>query len=223
MKLLALNSGGIDSPVAMHKMLKHGHEVVAVVFDLQPFTAKEDVETALETVNVLEDYHDTEIPVHVVPHGFVQEQYLNEIDEDYVHYNCLFSRRVMLKTAEALADDIEADGLVTGESIGQVASQTLDNIVVTGDAVDLPVFRPLLGLNKVDIIDTAQNIGTYKVSTEGGIQCAANVEYPETHGVIEDMEDIEERFDVGALVSEGLSRREEADHDAQLEAVSEAH
>lgn len=208
MKLLALNSGGIDSPVAMHMMLEQGHELEAVIFDLQPFTSEEDVETALETVEVLEEFHDTEIPVHVVPHGFVQETFLEQVDEDNVHYNCLFSRRVMLKTAETLAEDIGAEGLITGESLGQVASQTLDNVVVTGDAVELPIFRPLLGLNKVEIVDRARDVGTYDVSTEGGIQCAANIEYPETHGAIQKMEDIEEQFDVEKIVQAGIDRKD---------------
>ncbi len=207
MKLLALNSGGIDSPVAMHMLLRHGHDMEAVIFDLDPFTAQEDIETAMETVEILEDVHDTEIPVHVVPHGFVQETYLAEIDENNVHYNCLFSRRVMYRTAEELADDIDAGALVTGESLGQVASQTLDNMVVTGSAVDMPVLRPVVGLDKREIVDTAKEIGTYDVSTQGGVQCAANIDYPETHGAVEEMKQIEEQFDVQEMIAEGLKNR----------------
>lgn len=207
MKVLALNSGGIDSPVAMHMLLQQGHEMEAVIFDLEPFSSQEDIDTAIETVEILEDVHDTDIPIHIVPHGFVQERFLEEIDEDNVHYNCLFSRRVMLQTAERLADDIDAGALLTGESLGQVASQTLDNLIVTGSAVDLPVLRPLLGLNKKEIVDTAKQAGTYTVSTEGGIQCAANIDYPETHGVIEEMEAIEEQFAVEELVADGLEER----------------
>ncbi len=211
MKLLALNSGGIDSPVAMHMLLRNGHELEAVIFDLEPFTSQEDVETAVETVEVLEEVHETDIPVHIVPHGFVQERFLAEADEDYVHYNCLFSRRVMYKTAEELADRVGAEALATGESLGQVASQTLDNIVVTGSAVEMPVVRPVIGLDKNEIIDTAKDIGTFSVSTEGGVQCAANIDFPETHGAVEEMERIEERFDIGAMIEDGLSEtREEA-------------
>lgn len=205
MKLLALNSGGIDSPVAMHMLLRNGHELECVIFDLEPFSSQEDVATAEKTVAILEEVHETEIPVHVVRHGFVQERFLEEINEEHVQYNCLFSRRVMLKTAEALAEKIGAAGLVTGESLGQVASQTLDNVVVTGSAVDLPVLRPLIGFNKEEIVAIARDIGTYVVSTQGGIQCAANIDYPETHGTIEEMERIEEAFDVDGMVADGLS------------------
>jgi thiamine biosynthesis protein ThiI len=146
------------------------------------------------------------IPVHVVPHGFVQKTFLDEIDEDHVHYNCLFSRRMMLRTAEALADEIDAGGLVTGESLAQVASQTLDNVIVTDDAVNIPVFRPLIGLNKEEIIGTAKKIATYAISTDGGIQCAANMEHPETHGTIAEMQEIEKQFDVAQMVHDGLEQ-----------------
>lgn len=207
MKLLALNSGGIDSPVAMHMLLQQGHELEAVIFDLEPFTSQEDVETAEKVVEILEDVHETDIPVHVVPHGFVQERFLEDIDDTYVQYNCLFSRRVMFKTAEKLAERIGAEALVTGESIGQVASQTLDNIVVTGSAVEMPVLRPLLGLNKMEIVEVAREIGTYDVSTQGGVQCAANIDFPETHGAVEEMERVEERFDIEKLVADGLEER----------------
>ncbi|MFB6166707.1 MAG: 7-cyano-7-deazaguanine synthase [Candidatus Nanohaloarchaea archaeon] len=208
MKLLALNSGGIDSPVAMHMMLENGFDVEAVVFDLQPFTDEEDVETALETVERLEERHDTGIRATVVPHGFVQERFLDEAGEDEAKYNCLFSRRMMLRTAERLARERDCEGLLTGESLGQVASQTLDNLAVTGEAVEMQVYRPLIGLDKVEIVDRAKEAGTYEVSTRGGIACAAVVDYPETHGVIEEMRSIEERFDVERMVEKGVEEAE---------------
>ncbi|MDY6774415.1 MAG: hypothetical protein SVS85_04405, partial [Candidatus Nanohaloarchaea archaeon] len=209
MEFLALNSGGIDSPAAMHLMLEHGHDLRAVVFDLEPFTDEEDVDTALETVERLEEVHDTDIPTRVVPHGFVQERFLDTVGEDEVKYNCLFSRRTMLRTAERLAEDSGVEGLVTGESLGQVASQTLDNLVVTGSAVEMPVIRPLLGLDKLEIEEVAKDAGTYEFSTQGGIQCAAVIDYPETHGAVEELERIEEQFDVEEMVEEGLERAEE--------------
>lgn len=208
MKLIALNSGGIDSPAAMHLMLEHGHTLETVIFDLEPFTEEEDVETAIETVERLERTHGVEIPVTVIPHGFVQEQFLEESDEGEVKYNCLFSRRTMLRTAERMAEERGAKGLLTGESLGQVASQTLDNLVVTGSAVDIPVIRPLVGLNKVEIEEIAEEAGTYEVSAQGGIQCAAVIDYPETHGAVEEIEEIEEQFDMEELVDEGMERAE---------------
>ncbi|MDY6761676.1 MAG: hypothetical protein SVY41_01380 [Candidatus Nanohaloarchaea archaeon] len=206
MELVALNSGGIDSPAAMHMMLRNGHDVQAVVFDIQPFTDEEDVDTAVATVEQLEEVHGTDIPTWVVPHGFVQEAFLDRVDRDEARYNCLFSRRVMLKTAEQLARNNGAGGLLTGESLGQVASQTLDNIVVTGDAVQLPVYRPLIGLDKIEIEEIARDAGTYRLSTGGGIDCAAIIDHPETHGAVEEMRSIEERFDVEAMVEKGVDQ-----------------
>lgn len=209
MDLVALNSGGIDSPVAMHMMLANGHDVEAIVFDLEPFTDPEDVETAVETVRRLEEVHDAEIPARVVPHGFVQETFLEEVDEEMVKYSCLFSRRVMLRTAERMAETRDAGGLLTGESLGQVASQTLDNLVVTGNAVDLPVFRPLIGRDKMEAVEIAKEIGTYDISTGGGVQCAAVVDQVETHGAIAEIEELEERFDIEAMVERGLDEAEQ--------------
>ncbi|MDY6769527.1 MAG: hypothetical protein SVU88_00990 [Candidatus Nanohaloarchaea archaeon] len=209
MELVALNSGGIDSPAAMHMMLRNGHAVDAVVFDLAPFTDAEDVETAVATVEQLEEVHDTAIPTTVVPHGFVQERFLDAVDEREARYSCLFSRRMMLRTADALARERGAGALLTGESLGQVASQTLDNVAVTGDAADRPVHRPLIGLDKVEIEDIARDAGTYSISTQGGVQCAAMVDHPETHGTVEEIANIEERFDIDAMVEQGLADAEQ--------------
>lgn len=206
MKLVALNSGGIDSPAAMHLMLENGVELEAVSFDLAPFTDQEDVDTAVATVEQLEERHGTAIPARVVPHGFVQEAFLDAVDEDDVKYNCLFSRRVMLKTAARIAAEVDADGLLTGESMGQVASQTLDNLVVTGAAVDIPVYRPLIGMDKMEIEDVARDAGTYSISTQGGISCAAVIDHPETHGAVEEMEALEQELDVAGMVQDGLDQ-----------------
>lgn len=206
MKLVALNSGGIDSPAAMHLMMENGFDLDAVIFDMSPFTDEAAIETALDTVEQLETVHDTAIETHVVPQGFVQEDFLDAVDEDEARYNCLFSRRMMLRTAERIAKREGAEGLLTGESLAQVASQTLDNIVVTGSAVDIPVFRPLLGLDKVEIDAIAREAGTYHISTSGGVQCAALVDYPETAGAVAEMERIEETFDVDKMVEKSLEQ-----------------
>ncbi len=208
MDFVALNSGGIDSPAAMHLMLRHGHDLHAVVFDLSPFTDAEDVETAIETVEQLEQVHGTDIPTTVVPHGFVQERFLDAVEEDDAAYNCLFSRRTMLRTAEALAGEVGAGALLTGESLGQVASQTLDNLVVTGAATSVQVHRPLIGMDKMEIEEIATAAGTYDISTQGGVQCAAVIDYPETHGQVAEMERIEEQFDVDGMIDEALQDAE---------------
>lgn len=209
MHLLALNSGGIDSPVAMHRMMEHGHEVDAVVFDNRPFTDEEDVETAIEAADHLAGLHDISMTVFIVPHGFVQETFLEQADDNVVRLSCLFSRRVMMRVSSAIAGENGCGGLVTGENLGQVASQTLDNLTVIGDAADVPVFRPLLGANKQDTTATAREIGTFDISAQGGIVCAANPDYPETHAALEELEEVEDEFDVEGLVERSLDEMEE--------------
>ncbi|MDY6770380.1 MAG: hypothetical protein SV186_00310 [Candidatus Nanohaloarchaea archaeon] len=208
MKLLALNSGGLDSPVATHRMLAKGFDMEAVVFDNRPFTDEEDIETAVATVEELAESHDASIPLHTVPHGFVQEAYLQEADDEEVDYACLFSRRMMFRVASELASRRDAGGLVTGENLAQVASQTLDNMVVIDDAATVPVFRPVLGLDNYELSQEARRIGTFDLSRQGGIVCSATPDHPETHGTLERMREIEERFDLGDLVDRSLERAE---------------
>jgi len=209
MKLLTLNSGGMDSPVATHRMLASGHDTAAIVFDNRPFTSEEDVETAVDTVERLAEMYGTTIRTYIVPHGFVQERFLEKADRDEVKFSCLFSRRMMLRVCSRLAEQENFDGLVTGENLAQVASQTLDNLVVIDDASTTPVFRPLLGEEKNDVVGEAREIGTFEISSRGGIVCAATPDYPETHAVLEEVKQVEERFDLDGLVEESLEEMEE--------------
>ncbi|MCJ7450629.1 MAG: hypothetical protein MUP58_02710 [Candidatus Nanohaloarchaeota archaeon QJJ-9] len=203
MNLLALNSGGIDSPVATNLMLERGFSVDAIVFDNQPFSDQKDRDLALKTLEKLSELHNTEIKAYILPHGFIQEKFLNEADEEEVKYSCLFSRRTMMRAASRIAGE-DYRGLVTGENLAQVASQTLDNLVVIDESAGKEVIRPLLTWDKEETVNKAKEIGTYDLSIQGGIVCASNPDYPETHGAIKDLKELEKKFEIEKLVKKSI-------------------
>lgn len=212
MNYLALISGGIDSPVAAHLFLKHDFPVRTVIYDAEPFTDQKQAQIALETVERLAKVHDQEIKATIVPFGQVQRSYLDQVEGEEPKYICLFCKRMMLRVAAGLTDDLA--GLITGESLGQVASQTLDNLVVIDSAVDLPVYRPLLGLDKNEIVNIAREIKTFSSSSKDVRKCTAVSNYPETHGDLLKMERIEEKLAIEEIVVDCIQQKEEKVIDA---------
>ena len=160
-KGMALLSGGIDSPVAVYRMAKRGMKMCAVHFHSFPYTSLAAKQKVLDLAEILTAYCG-DIKVYVVPFTEVQQA---------IHENCpaeymiTIMRRIMMRIAERLALREGCGSLVTGESLAQVASQTQESILVTNKVIErLPVFRPLIGMDKEEIIDTAREIGTFKTS-----------------------------------------------------------
>jgi len=207
MKVLALISGGIDSPVALELILKRNVECKCVIFESSPFTNKDEIETAKKTINILSKKYETKLKTFIVPHGKTQEYFLKNIEKEDLKYGCIFSRRMMLRISEKIAKEQNCDFLLTGDCLGQVASQTLDNLLLIGGAVKLPVLRPLLGLDKTEIVNIAKNIGTFETSILGGIACAVNTDYPETHGKVNEIESIEKKLEVEQLIKTALENK----------------
>ena len=154
-------SGGIDSPVAAYMMAKRGMKIFAVHFASPPYTSEKAREKVVELRNIV-SAHTGKIKLFVVPFTDIQLA---------IHKHCpanfmiTIMRRIMVMIAERVAKESGCGAMITGESLGQVASQTLESLTVTEDAVEsLPVFRPLIGLDKYEIMDTAAQIGTYKLS-----------------------------------------------------------
>ncbi len=207
MKLLALISGGIDSPVALNMFLRHNFEVECIIFENEPFSDPKELENALETIRVLGKKYSKKIKTHILSHGISQEAFLNRAEENELRYGCIFSRRMMLRISERIAKEIGAEYLITGDSMGQVASQTLDNLVLIGTSTKMVVLRPLLGYDKSEIVKIARQIGTYEASIFGGINCSANLDFPETHGKLEEILKIEKKFDLEKLIERELESR----------------
>ncbi len=159
-KAMLLLSGGIDSPVAGWMIAKRGVELEAVYFHSPPYTSERAKQKVLDLAGKVSLYCG-KINVHVVNFTDIQMAINEKCPHDQL---TIIMRRIMMQIAERIADDKKCDALITGESIGQVASQTIQSLAVTNAAVDLPVFRPLIGFDKEEIVTISKNIDTYETS-----------------------------------------------------------
>jgi len=205
-KGVLLLSGGIDSPVAGYQMMKRGVEITAVHFHSYPFTSERAKEKVLDLAKVLSSYGGP-VPVHVVHFTEIQKA-INEHCPPKLMVTIM--RRMMLRLAEAVAQRERAAALITGESLGQVASQTMESIAATNAVVRLPVFRPLIGFDKTEIVDLAERIGTYSISIQPYEDCCTIFvpRHPETHPKLAEVERAEERLPMEELMEEALARTE---------------
>ena len=140
-----LMSGGIDSPVALNYLLRQGHELLAVHLDNRPFTDDSPLGKVVDHLTLLRERYHQPIPMYVLPHGPTQMNLMRNTDR---HVGCVLCRRFMWRSAEKIAEREGATFLVTGEALGQVASQTLSNMRNATASVKLPIVRPLIGFDK---------------------------------------------------------------------------
>lgn len=178
-KVISLVSSGIDSPVATYLMMKRGCEVIALHFDGAPFTQPKAHELFDDIIDQLQNYASgVPIKKRVVRYG----EYLQSVkDEAPEKMTCVLCKSGMYKIAEKLAEEVGALAIVEGSSVGQVASQTLSNILATRYAVEIPILSPLIGLDKLEIEEIAKEIGTFKISEIDDGGCTAVPRYPETN------------------------------------------
>lgn len=188
-KVVCLMSSGIDSPVAMWRMARRGATCVGVHFSGRPQTASTSEYLVDDIAHVLERTGCV-ARVYVVPFGDYQREIAGKVPP---RLRIIIYRRLMMKIAERIARKEGAKALVTGESLGQVASQTLDNLAVTNAAVRMQVLRPLIGSDKVEIIADAQKLGTFDISNTPAPDCCTLFmpRSPETHAKVRDAEEAE--------------------------------
>ncbi len=205
-RVACLLSGGIDSPVAAYAMLKRGCQADFIHFHSHPFTDLASVEKALEVVQLLTRYQYRS-RVHLVPFAEVQQRLVAEAPAPL---RIILYRRFMARIAEAIARRHGAQALVTGESLGQVSSQTLANLATIEAAAGLPILRPLIGLDKQEIIGLARAIGTYEVSILPDQDCCSFLmpRKPATRSRPEELEAAESPLDVEGLVALALEATE---------------
>jgi len=197
---LLLLSGGIDSPVAGYMMLKRGMTVDCVHFESFPYTREAAREKVLDLARQLTEYCG-KIKVHVISLTHIQEELRDHCEEDYF---TLLLRRFMMKLACRTADDQNCTVLVTGESLGQVASQTMKALCVTESAADRPIFRPLIGMDKEEIIRISHAIGTFETSILPYEDCCTvfTPRHPRTQPELEKVLAEEAKVDFEALLEE---------------------
>lgn len=201
-KVAVLLSGGIDSPVAAWRMMKRGCEALFLHFHSGPYTSEESIEKALDLAEVLTHYQEGG-ELFSIPFGEIQQKIIASTPESY---RVLLYRRMMLRIASVLAKEYHCLGLVTGESLSQVASQTLSNLANIEKATDLPIFRPLIGMDKTEIVEEAKKIGTFEISIRPHSDCCSFMipKHPKTHSRPEALETLEKELEVDALVQKGV-------------------
>jgi thiamine biosynthesis protein ThiI len=205
-QVACLISGGIDSPVAAYRMMKRGCRALFVHFSGRPLVSRASEEKVHDLVQTL-TAHQYQSRLYVIPFGEIQREIVAQAPAPF---RVVLYRRLMFRIAEELARRELCWGLVTGDSLGQVASQTPENLSVIQEAAELPVLRPLIGMDKVEITDQAQRIGTFSISIEPDQDCCSlfTPPHPSTRTRIDDIRKIERAFDIGALVKQGLDKAE---------------
>ena len=206
-RAVSLLSGGIDSPVASYMIAKRGVALEMVHFFSYPYTSPEAKEKVLELARLLTPWCG-HLTVHVVPFTAIQEELRRSCPEEMF---TLVMRRFMMRIAQRVAKRCGAKALVTGESLGQVASQTMDAMTVTGQVVSIPVLRPVVGMDKEEIVQISRKIGTYDTSILPYEDCCTvfTPRHPRLRPTVEEAEAAEAGLDIEAMVQaavDGIER-----------------
>ena len=203
---MTLLSGGIDSPVATWMMAKRGMMIEAVHFHSYPYTSERAREKVEELAQIVSEYCGS-FKMHVINLLPIQEAIVENCPEEET---TILVRRFMMRIAEKLAVEANCQALITGEDLGQVASQTAEALVVTDNVVSMPVFRPLIGMDKIEIMDRAMEIGTYEKSIEPYEDCCTVFlpKHPTTKPRLERILASESRLCVDELVEAAIAAQE---------------
>lgn len=205
-KVTCLISGGIDSPVAAYRMIKRGCRAFFVHFSGRPLVSRASEEKVRDLVQVLTAYQ-YESRLAIIPFGEIQREIVLNTPAPF---RVVLYRRMMLRIAEELARRESCWGLVTGDSLGQVASQTPENLSVVEEATALPLLRPLIGMDKLEIMDESRRLGTYDTSIEEDQDCCKlfTPPHPSTKTRLDVLQKIERNLDVPGLVKQGVDKAE---------------
>ena len=203
---VSLLSGGIDSPVSSYMIAKRGVQLELLHFASPPYTSEQAREKVLQLAQELTVWCGR-LTVHVVPFTEIQEEIRRKCPED--HFT-LIMRRFMMRLGDRLAHELACKAIVTGESLGQVASQTIQALVVSDDVSTLPVLRPLIGMDKEEIVRVARHVGTFDTSILPYEDCCTvfTPRHPKTKPNLEEVREYEAALDIDALCDKALAGRE---------------
>ncbi len=202
-KALLLLSSGIDSPVAGYIMQQRGLDLIAVHFHYIPLSNNETIEKSKRICEILGIKK-----LIIIPFAEVQKEVISKC---YDRYFYVITRRMMYRIAELIAKQENCEYLVTGENLGQVSSQTLDNMCIIDKALTLPVLRPLLGNDKVETIRIAEKIGTFEISKGPEICCLLGPKHPVTRGKLGVAEEEEKNIEADRIIRETAGKAEAVD------------
>lgn len=205
-KGLMLLSGGIDSPVAAYMMAKRGMKLCAIHFCSPPYTSEKAKEKVVELRNIVEKYA-TDVKLYIVPFSEIQMEIHRVCPAEFM---ITIMRRFMMRIASIVAKQADCKALITGESLGQVASQTVESMTSTEDCAELPVFRPLIAFDKEETMNLARKIGTYETSIEPFEDCCTIFlpKNPVIHPKLEKVREAEKAMDIDALVKKAVENIE---------------
>ena len=208
-KAMLLLSGGIDSPVAGYMIAKRGVQLHCIHYHSFPFTSEQAKQKVIDLARLLSAYAGP-IRLHIVPFTEIQQELYQKCPDSQL---TVLMRRFMMRIAERVARRTRCQALVTGESIGQVASQTMDGLTCTNAVCSLPVFRPLIGFDKTEIMDYAERIGTYETSILPYEDCCTifTPRHPQTKPRVDQLEQSETLLDGEALIERALTGIEVVD------------
>lgn len=204
-KTLLMLSGGIDSPVAGYLMMKRGVAIDAIHFESPPFTSELAKQKVIDISEKLSTF-GTEIRLHVIPFTELQQIIVNKIPENV---SMTTTRRIMMRIADKVRLETGALAIVTGESLGQVASQTLESLTVINEVTSTPILRPLISTDKLEIIDIAQKIGTYDISIRPYEDCCTifTPSKPKTKPKLSKVSHYESFTDFDQLIDDAVKNR----------------
>lgn len=201
MKFVSLISSGIDSPVATYLLSKKSEEMVLIHGDIRPFTDDREIENFTRLTSHLKKISSSSIKAYITIHGESLKAFKQNCNN---RYTCIFCKMMLLRYAEKIAEKEGADAIIMGDSLGQVASQTLRNIKVIDQSVKIPILRPLIGFDKEDIVRIAKEIGTYDLSISPSEPCSAVPNKPVTQAKLDKILDEESKINIENLVKKAV-------------------